>query len=198
MSEKYPNVYVALAAFQHDTTILTKSADNPFFNSKYVPLPKIILELAEKLKEYGLSIIQIPSSVEDKPSLKTIVFHAESETKIEENAILVLSKPDPQAQGSAITYMRRYARETILGIATEEDDDGNKATFSDKQIEAKKEEKQVPLKEISEDKLASHEAISTIAFDRKKLGDAEQKIFDSWMKAQGGYRDWETDRKSVV
>lgn len=42
----------------------------------------------------------------------------------------------PQAQGSAITYMRRYALGAILGIATEIDDDGNKASGVTEQIKA--------------------------------------------------------------
>jgi ERF superfamily len=34
----------------------------------------------------------------------------------------------PQGQGSAITYLRRYALSAVLGIATEDDDDGNAAS----------------------------------------------------------------------
>jgi excinuclease UvrABC ATPase subunit len=45
---------------------------------------------------------------------------------------LTPAKNDPQGQGSAITYMRRYALSAILGIATEEDDDGNAASRTDR------------------------------------------------------------------
>jgi hypothetical protein len=34
----------------------------------------------------------------------------------------------PQGHGSAITYLRRYALSAVLGLATEEDDDGNAAS----------------------------------------------------------------------
>jgi hypothetical protein len=37
-------------------------------------------------------------------------------------------KADPQAYGSVITYQRRYALSAILGLNTDEDDDGNKAS----------------------------------------------------------------------
>jgi hypothetical protein len=37
-------------------------------------------------------------------------------------------KNSPQAIGSAITYMRRYAISAVLGLIVEEDDDGNKAS----------------------------------------------------------------------
>jgi hypothetical protein len=43
-------------------------------------------------------------------------------------ANLKLAKQDPQGQGSAYTYMRRYALSGILGLATDEDDDGNTAS----------------------------------------------------------------------
>jgi len=36
-------------------------------------------------------------------------------------------KPDPQAQGSAITYARRYSLSAIIGLCTEEDDDAEGA-----------------------------------------------------------------------
>ncbi len=46
-------------------------------------------------------------------------------------------KNDPQGQGSAITYMRRYALSAVLGIRTEEDDDGNAASNKGATIEVK-------------------------------------------------------------
>jgi len=45
-------------------------------------------------------------------------------------AVIPLSKHDPQAMGSAITYGRRYSLSAMLGIVTEEDDDGNMATYT--------------------------------------------------------------------
>ena len=38
------------------------------------------------------------------------------------------TKNDPQQHGSAITYAKRYQLGALLGISTEVDDDGNKAT----------------------------------------------------------------------
>jgi len=37
-------------------------------------------------------------------------------------------KNDPQGQGSAITYQRRYALGAILGLNIDADDDGNQAS----------------------------------------------------------------------
>ncbi len=41
--------------------------------------------------------------------------------------LLPMTKQDPQAAGSAITYARRYALQSIAGVPSE-DDDGNKAS----------------------------------------------------------------------
>jgi hypothetical protein len=41
---------------------------------------------------------------------------------------LLLKSVDPQGQGSAITYARRYALCAVLGLSTGEDDDGHHAT----------------------------------------------------------------------
>ena len=41
---------------------------------------------------------------------------------------LNIDYPNAQGTGSAITYARRYALSTFLGIASETDDDGNEAT----------------------------------------------------------------------
>src|SRR6185437_2346540 len=47
-----------------------------------------------------------------------------------------LPKEDPQGQGSAITYMRRYAYLASLGLVTAEDDDGNAASQQPRQQSA--------------------------------------------------------------
>ena len=56
--------------------------------------------------------------------LETRLIHAESGQWISSVAIIPLPKNDPQGMGSAITYARRYALTAMLGIITEEDDDG--------------------------------------------------------------------------
>lgn len=45
---------------------------------------------------------------------------------------LVMDDVDPQALGSSITYMRRYSLFVLLGMTTEEDDDGLKASAKGK------------------------------------------------------------------
>ena len=76
----------------------------------------------------GLVVIQFPGitdvfeNVPAQPSLITRLSHSSGEW-MEAETPLFLVKDDPQAQGSAITYMRRYAYCAVLGIVADPDDD---------------------------------------------------------------------------
>lgn len=64
--------------------------------------------------------------------LLTKLTHAESGQWQSSLAVVPLPKADPQGMGSAITYARRYALTAMLGIITEEDDDGEAAKMHPK------------------------------------------------------------------
>jgi hypothetical protein len=100
-----------------------KTADNPYFKSKYAPLENIIGATDEALLENGLCVVQ---TVIDN-DLVTTIYH-ESGQSISDKLPLRPVKNDPQALGSAITYNRRYGLGAMLGVASEPDDDGNAAT----------------------------------------------------------------------
>jgi hypothetical protein len=69
----------------------------------------------------------VQGQIPDGNGLTTIIMHDSGEW-IRATATLTLDKQTPQGQGSAITYMRRYALSAALGIATEDDDGGNEAS----------------------------------------------------------------------
>lgn len=117
----------ALARFQRAMVAIVKDAKNPFFKSKYVSLNAIISAIREPLASEGLSFAQFPSG---ENGLTTILMH-ESGQWLEDTVAVQPTKNDPQALGSAITYMRRYALAAVLGLNVEEDDDGNKASGKD-------------------------------------------------------------------
>jgi hypothetical protein len=58
-----------------------------------------------------------------------MLFHSSGQY-ISSTAMLRLIKNDPQAHGSAITYMRRYSFMSILGLVADADDDGNAASYA--------------------------------------------------------------------
>jgi hypothetical protein len=118
----------ALLAAQLEMPAITPDATNPHFQSKFVSLGNLISKVRPVLNKHGLTFAQFPSSDEHGPTLVTIIMHAGSGERLEYAAPLILVKQDPQAQGSSITYMRRYALAAALGISDQDDDDGAAAS----------------------------------------------------------------------
>ena len=110
----------------------TVAKDTQAYNYKYATLPAVFEEYKKHFLKHGLVVIQ---QVEGN-GLRTTLSH-ESGEWISSVANLMPIKNDPQAQGSAITYMRRYAIGAICGIMTEEDDDGKKAMPAEHKAEAR-------------------------------------------------------------
>lgn len=107
---------------------LQKSALNPHFKSKYIPLEEVIGKVIPLLNDNGIVLLQSVGHYEGTPVLVTSLIDAETDERVETAAPLILDKQTPQAVGSAITYMRRYSILSLLGLVADEDDDANAAT----------------------------------------------------------------------
>jgi hypothetical protein len=127
MSETVGQLAEALAAAQSEMGAVKEEEANPFYSSTYAGLATIIKATAPVLTAHGLAVVQLPGFEGDYDVLTTTVLHASGEW-ISETMRLRPVKNDPQAQGSAITYARRYAYSAATGVVTEKDDDGNKAS----------------------------------------------------------------------
>lgn len=115
-----------LFALQNELGAISKEEANPFFKSKYFDINGLIKHVKPLLATHGLILVQPLAVVDGKNVLTTILIHAESEERIE-SSILLPEEKDPQKLGSAITYYRRYAIQSLL-LLEAEDDDGNKAS----------------------------------------------------------------------
>jgi hypothetical protein len=120
----------ALLAFQKDPLSLEKDSTNPAFGrgSKYISLDAALPKIIEKLNALGIIVTQLPSHIEGAPALTTRLTHVASGDTLETTMPLILDKDTAQGQGSAITYAKRYAILSILGLVAETDDDGNAAS----------------------------------------------------------------------
>ena len=127
-SESIKNIAAALVKFQEEVKNPPKSADNPFFKSKYTPLDVIVDTVKPLLGKQGLSYIQSPGGDGEKISITTLIMHISGEWIETDPLVLKADKANAQGAGSAITYARRYALAAALGIASDEDDDGNGAS----------------------------------------------------------------------
>lgn len=124
-SESIANLAKALSSAQAEVANPTNTAINPFYKSKYAPLPDVLNALKSVMGKYGLAAIQNPYTEDDKVLITTMITHESGEWLETDPLALRPEKNTPQGVGSAITYGRRYALSAVLGIASEEDDDGN-------------------------------------------------------------------------
>jgi hypothetical protein len=102
-----------------------KDAVNPHFKSKYVTLQAAIDAVLPALHANGFALVQSTRLTEGRTILNTALLHT-SGGKLESDYPVHPVKADPQGEGSALTYARRYALMALCGIAPE-DDDGNAA-----------------------------------------------------------------------
>lgn len=123
-SEQIELLTKALIAFQKEMKSVVFDADNPFFKSKYATLTNIVDSSKALLAKNGLAVTQLTTN---DGGVTTILLH-ESGQYIGDTLTLRPAKDDPQGHGSAITYARRYAYASILGIVSDSDDDGNAAS----------------------------------------------------------------------
>ena len=122
-------LYQALLAVQAEVPALPLDAKNPHFNSRFTSLAKLTELVMPILTKHGLVWVALPAIGQDgKPSLRYRMTHATTGQMIEGDMPLMLVKSDPQSQGSAITYARRYSLSAVLNLVADEDDDGNAGT----------------------------------------------------------------------
>jgi hypothetical protein len=136
---------------------IIKSANNPFFKSKYANLDTITDAIKEGLENNGLIILQpVQGNV-----LHTQIYHAESGEMLE-SLYNLPDLSDPQKLGSAITYARRYALCSFLGLVADEDDDGNVASGKSDVIDKSQLDK---LQKLVTDKKIPKEAAKQVVLD---------------------------------
>lgn len=102
------------------------TADNPYFNSKYIPLNVVMNELKEPLEKAGLAYTF--TVTREETGYKTKMYVIDLETgESQEMGEFPIEDLSPQKVGSAISYARRYLLLSVFNMAAEQDDDGNAA-----------------------------------------------------------------------
>ena len=116
------NLFKALAEFQQEVPVIHKGTKG--YGYTYADLPAIFEAINPLLKKYGLGFTQLVEGT----SIKTIIFHCESGETLESltdipQGVQLKGMNDFQVLGSAITYIRRYALSSALGLVTDKDTD---------------------------------------------------------------------------
>ena len=126
-SDSISELAKAFAKTQQEMKQPLKNAENPFFNSTYVPLENVAQSITDVATKNGLSYSQEPTVIDGVVSVTTLVMHSSGEWIEYEPLRLKPDKNNIQGCGSAITYAKRYALSAIFGITSDKDDDGNGA-----------------------------------------------------------------------
>lgn len=128
MSDTIKELATALGKAQAQLKPAIKDSTNPHFKSKYADLGAIWDACRKALPEHGLSVVQMPTdSTEGRVALTTVLMHSSGEY-IGTTYSTRLQQDSAQGVGSALTYLRRYALASMVGIVADEDDDGNAAS----------------------------------------------------------------------
>lgn len=145
------SIYKKIASFQKECPVILK--DSAGYNYKYADLPAIDEVIKPLLNKNGIGVLQPLSNINGVQAIKTIIYEVDGDGRIEDITPLPQTKlekvvvikqdknknevkqekfvvagfeqmSEPQAQGSIITYYRRYALASFLGLITDKDTDG--------------------------------------------------------------------------
>ncbi|MCP1276287.1 ERF family protein [Leuconostoc citreum] len=152
---EFKNLYEALAETQNHIEQPKKDASNPMFKSSYVTLDAVINAIVNARKSSGAKFF-FTNIVQDGIMITRIIGYGDtldlSGSKVADD-LGNRGTNSAQAEGSALTYARRYSLSMAFGIASDVDDDGNGASASNR--------KPAQPKLISKEKLALLERMIT-------------------------------------
>ena len=141
-SEKIDQLIKALDGFHEKSNLVKATKENPFLKNKYADYNTIVTATKPDLLENGLRVKQSLTSVDGATGVYTLLLHVSSGQFMSDVAPIVHKPNDPQAQGSGVTYMKRYSYVAMLDLLVDADDDGNlandlgKTAEKNKQVEA--------------------------------------------------------------
>lgn len=116
------NLLKSLANFQQEVPVIYKGTQG--YGYSYADLPTIFDKINPFLQKNGLGFSQLVG----ENNITTILFHTETGETMQTTTnipqgVQLKGMNDFQVLGSAITYIRRYALSSMLGLVTDKDTD---------------------------------------------------------------------------
>jgi hypothetical protein len=133
----------------------TKSGGSYSFD--YADLASVLDVVKPALAKHGIAVVQAAGIEGDRVTVETRLLHASGEW-LESTLAMKPDDLSPQKIGSAVTYARRYALSSMVGVASEEDDDGNGAQGNNAETKGRAATKPVESKRPGRTAPASPEA----------------------------------------
>lgn len=184
-SEQINELAKALADFQSEVKDPSKDKENPYFKSKYVALDGVLQTVRPVLAKHGLSVMQLPTSDDTAVTVTTLLMHSSGQFIESEPFKVLLTKKDAQAAGSALTYARRYSLSSVLGIAWDDDDDGDSIAETNVTKELLAEIQELAQAKNIENKNVSNFIRATFNKSSAKLLEMQQlQQLKAWLAAQ--------------
>lgn len=131
-SDSITAIAAALAKAQSEIAGASKDKTNPHFKSAYADLASVWDACRVALTKNGLAVLQPVSAEGAAVTVMTLLTHSSGEW-IAGELTMTAQQNTPQGIGSCITYARRYALASMVGVAPD-DDDGNAASDAGKAI----------------------------------------------------------------
>ncbi|MCH9731647.1 MAG: ERF family protein [Actinomycetia bacterium] len=135
MSGPQPELAAALVGFQAEAptinkgrTALIPTKSGGSYSYKYADLSDIWDAIRPPLAAHGLAVTQsLTGGSSGYMGIRTTVWHTSGQ-HISDTVELAINARTPQEVGSQVTYFKRYALSALLGLSTEDDDDGAAAS----------------------------------------------------------------------
>lgn len=120
--DKIAGAFAAAQAEMHNPAF---DSANPHFKSKFASLAAVRNAVIPVMAKNGICVAQDLTNLEGAMSCVTILTHSSGQQMRFGPLIIPTSKSDAHGIGSASTYAKRFALMAVMGVAGDDDDDGN-------------------------------------------------------------------------
>ena len=115
------NIATALLEFHKTNPHVVEDKRNPHFKNQYASLESVI-NTVRTASQFGLTFTQEMDFEGDITFVRTVMMHSSGDTRVSRTKIVSKDPNDPQKQGSAISYAKRYGLQSIFGLPSDDDD----------------------------------------------------------------------------
>ena len=115
------NIATALLEFHKTNPSAYEDKRNPHFKNQYASLESVI-NTVRTASQFGLTFTQEMDFEGDITFVRTVMMHSSGDTRVSRTKIVSKDPNDPQKQGSAISYAKRYGLQSIFGLPSDDDD----------------------------------------------------------------------------
>jgi hypothetical protein len=192
-SDAINEISTALAKVQGEVSNPVFNKTNPHFKSSYADLSSVLNAVRPYLSKNGISLMQMTNLEESGLVLYTRLVHSSGQWI--ESVYPVTASGKHQEIAAALTYAKRLSLSAIVGVAGEDDDDGNAAN----NVEVKA--KAAPKPKVEASKLTEEENAKITSFILAELDECRSKEdLQMWASKNAPTKQtlWEDSQKQVT